>query len=179
MVARKRGARRGALVERWELELVRKVAHVFRTHEREELEAELTRKLLVLKENPSKDIRNWKHYVTKFLYNKASNWVRDARTRDSRYLRVVDMADEESVMGFISENFLAAPEPNDDLAITLAEVWNQLSPELRSLWTYLVEEDGNQIAAAFRLHKHRNTVRLWIRKIQTILRRHGLDEHPF
>ena len=56
----KRRVRRSAQIEPWELELVRKIVRAFRTYEKEELEAELARKLMVLKRSRPKRIRDWK-----------------------------------------------------------------------------------------------------------------------
>lgn len=175
----KRRVRRSAHIEPWELELVRKVVRAFRTYEKEELEAELARKLLVLKKGRLKRIRDWKRYTTKFLYNKASNWVRDSRARESRHIPIVSPSDVAVVGGFVSEDLLPAREQSDDLRMSFADVWAELSPELRQLWIDLIAEDGNQVAVARNLGKHRNTVRLWIRRIRRVLRRHGIRDSNF
>ena len=176
MVARKRGLPRGASVEPWELELVRKVASVFRTHEREELEAELARKLLELKRSRPQDIRDWRRYVAKFLYNKAANWVRDTRARAHRHIPLVGSREDAAFEPLVTENDLPSLEPDVSLNLSLARIWAELEPELRTLWWILVEEGGNRVAAARRLGKHRNTIRLWIQMIRAVLKRHGFKE---
>jgi hypothetical protein len=52
--------------------LLRAVAGRFRTTERDELEAELARRLLALKRSQPLGIRSWERYIAKFLFNKAS-----------------------------------------------------------------------------------------------------------
>ena len=149
---------------------VKRVAEAFRTAERDELEAELARRLLVLKESPPSDIRNWESYAIKFLYNKASNWVRDNRASDARHAAFAD-GEEKSL--FPHEAFLASSDSDRDLQIAFAGIWEELDPELRFLWEVLLEEGGNQARVARRLGKHRNTVRLWICRIRQLLKRHG------
>jgi hypothetical protein len=73
-----------APIEPWEFDLIRKVARAFRTTEREDLEAELARKTLQLKRKEPTEIRDWKAYLAKFLFNKASNWIRDSRVKENK-----------------------------------------------------------------------------------------------
>jgi hypothetical protein len=40
--------------------------------------------------------------------------------------------------------------------------------------TFVIEEGWNQTIIARRLHKHRNTIRAWIRRLQQTLLAHGL-----
>jgi len=165
-----RGASR-AKIASWELALVRAVAGRFRTAEREELEAELARRLLALKLHPPRGIRDWRRYATKFLHNKASNWIRDSRARERRAVALDKAAAEPET--FALTDHLPAPEPRHDLRIAFAHIWKELDPELRAFWQLLLEENGNQLRVARKLGKHRNTVRLWIKKIRRILVNHG------
>lgn len=159
------------LVEHWELHLISKVTRAFRTEDRDELAAELARRVAGLKSHPPRDIRNWRAYLAKFLYNKAANWVRDERARQRRQVPVIA---EESLHPAEETLNLSTSADFQELALGLVNVWNHLDPELQRLWQLLLEEDGNRTAAGRRLHRHRNTVRLWIDRIQTILRRHEL-----
>lgn len=167
---------RSAAVEPWELQLVQKVASAFRTQDRVELEAELARKLLVLKRSRPKGIRDWQHYIAKFLYNKAANWVRDTRARANRHIPIVGTPEDAIFERSVTENDLRPPGPDTGLELSLARVWAELGPELRNMWSILVEERGNRMAAARRLGKHRNTIRLWIQMIRAVLKRHGFTE---
>src|SRR5262249_27790100 len=74
-------AHQGEIAGSWELQLIKKVARTFRTTEKDDLEGELSKKLLELKSQRRPDIRNWKAYVAKFLFNKAANLVRNSRAR--------------------------------------------------------------------------------------------------
>jgi len=163
-------------IESWELELISKVSRAFRTNDREELEAELGRKLLELKNRRPSDIRRWESYLAKMLYNKASNWVRDTRYRESRAIGLTESEPtiDDSEERFTSSLAIVPRLENVDLAIILADMMEELEPSLKLLWETLVEEKGNQAQVARRLGIHRNTVRLWIRKIQELLERHGL-----
>lgn len=161
-------------VELWELELARKVALAFRTEDRAELAAELTRKLAVLKTGDLSHVRDWKAYLAKFLYNKAANWVRDDRARRKRELLA------GSREGRSSEPSVLAPDFSDEagrhnLRMALGSVWAELDPELQRLWQVLLEENGNQVAVGRRLGMHRNAIRLRIGRIKRILQKHGMD----
>lgn len=164
---------RHAQIQSWELELISKVARRFSTTEREELEAELARRLLHLKRHLPRGIRDWKAYLAKFLFNKSANWVRDQRAREKRKLSLVEtreeMFDEIGLGGAV----LVSSKPDDDLRTAFSDVWKELDPELRLLWEVLLEERGNQTRVAQRLGKHRNTVRLWLRRIRETLAYHG------
>jgi hypothetical protein len=74
---------------------------------------------------------------------------------------------------FALEDVLTSPEPDNDRRLALARVFEELNPELKILWELLLEEKGNQASVARRSRKHRNTVRLWARRIEQILKRHG------
>lgn len=124
------------------------------------------RKLIELKRLKPAGIRDWRAYVTKFFYNKAANWVRDHRAREKRYVPLPD-----------AETFFAgaglSESSESDFSLAFKEAWLDLPKDLQTLGQILLEEDGNQVAVAKRLRKHRNTVRLWIRKIKQHLGRQG------
>lgn len=162
-------------IARWELELIGKVVKRFRTSERDDLQAELARKLLALTVEPPSQVRNWRAYVAKFLLNKAANWVRDERARQHRH-GPIENAETAGVPSapLAAENW-GSPEPDAHLSVAFARLWDELDPALKRLWQVLAEERGNQVRAARRLGKHRNTVRHSIRKIRAIARRHGFE----
>lgn len=160
-----------AKIEPQEFELIAKVVRAFRTPERDELQAELAKRLLDLKHRAPAGIRDWNAYLAKFLYNKASNWVKSARIRERRQ-RSLDQPDPQDP----SERIREPPEPRETepgAAMALAQLWEELSPELRQFWTVLLEERGNQSAATARLGMHRNTARAWRSDILKVLNRHG------
>lgn len=161
-------------IEAWELDLVRKVAQAFRDCEHDELAAELASRLLELKSNPPIGIRNWRAYLAKFLYNKASNIVRNWRLRDSRSIPFDQPkeSDDDPIMSSL-DTLLAHDSRPEKLRQEFSGAWESLAPELRELWEVLVEEKGRQGAAAKRLGKHRNTVALWLRQIREVLKAHG------
>ena len=160
--------------------MIRKVANRFETTERQDLEAELARSLVLLKTGTPAHIRNWKAYIAKALLNRASNWLRDWRCRQSRNVPLLPPGEEESAKGFMAEDALFAREADDDLRLALKLVCDELGPDLLRLWDLLIEENGNQRAVARRLGMHRNTVRLWIGKIRRVLKLHGFrDPDPF
>jgi RNA polymerase sigma factor (sigma-70 family) len=159
-------------VHSWELEMVNKVSRAFRTAEPEDLQAELARKLLELKRRMPPNIREWKAYLAKFLYNKASNWVRDSRNRDRRRLALT-WEIVEGGSGIFGRGILRSLEKETVVRIALAELLNEFDPEVRELCESLLQENGNQAKVAARLGIHRNTVRLWIRKIRSAANRHG------
>jgi DNA-directed RNA polymerase specialized sigma24 family protein len=160
----------------WEFDLIQKVASRFETTEREDLEAELGRILLRLKVGKPAHVQDWKSYLAKALLNKASNWIRDRRLRQSRIVPLIAPGEEESGAGFITGKGMPGLEIDDDFQLALKLLRNELGPDLLRLWELLIEENGNQLAVARRLRVHRNTVRLWIRKIRQVLELHGFLE---
>jgi len=155
----------------WELELVRRTAARIRTFERDDLESELALHLIRVKRRHRANAHHWKAYLTSALRNKAANWIRD-RQRHERFVTHLDAsaANDEPMA---RAEFLGSSEAGHDLRTAFASVWDALGPELRELWQILMQEDGNQVQAARRLRKHRNTVRAQIRRIRETLRRHG------
>lgn len=172
-MARRKDAGRHALrVEAWELEMIAKVASAFRTSDREELEAELARKLCELKSRAPSGIRDWKRYLAKFLYNKASNIIQSWRTHQIKE-QSYEISDE---IDFLSDPLdrLACTALDWDTALNFDCIWQHLDPELRRFWQVLLEEGGNQTSVAKRLNKHRNTVKLWIKNIRMLLENSGI-----
>jgi len=153
------------------MELIEKVAWRFDTTERDELTAELARTLLQLKAGLGRDVRNWKAYLAKALLNRANTWV-DNQRRQRRLVPILEPDDNPSTPSISEEDLPAHVQP-PDLPAAFAQLWRELDPELRRLWQLLLEEEGNQVAVAKRLGKHRNTVRLWVGRIHEALKRHG------
>jgi hypothetical protein len=164
-----------ATIEAWELAQIRLAAGRIRTNHRDELEAELARKLLVLKIQQRSDIRNWKLFLAKFLRNKASNWIRDQRTREAKTSSLDSSTEDndDAVIGLAE--ILPSREPEPDRRIAFRLAWGELDPDLRFLCKALLEENGNQVRVARRLGLHRNTIRFRIKKIQQVLKRHGFS----
>ncbi len=164
-----------ATIEAWELEQIRLAAGRIRTSHRDELEAELARKLLALKIQQRSDIRNWKFFLAKFLRNKASNWIRDQRAREAKTFPLATSRGDEDDQGAGLAETLPSYEPDQNRRIAFRSAWDKLDPDVRLLWRILLEENGNQVQVARRLGLHRNTVRFRIKKIQQILKRHGFS----
>lgn len=152
------------------MEIVKQVAHVYRT-EREELEADLFKHLLELKTTRQREVRNWKSFLARSLYNAANNFVRDERhrRRKSRSLAAEDEGEDKLSLVQV----LAAPPEPVDLRIDVASLWREMAPELRDLWALLLEEAGNTSAVAKRLGRPRKTVEYWIQKLRRFLKRRG------
>lgn len=163
-------------IEPWEIEVAKSVARSFRSFpEYEDLEAELLKRLLELKVAKPAQVRDWRGFLARSLYNAATNlvnrrnwWRRRALSLDAR---VGD--DEESPT---VESLLAAPEESAELGFDLAAVWRDISPDLKELWEMLVEEEGNVAAVARRLGRPPRTVRDWAARLRSLLEARGLDE---
>jgi DNA-directed RNA polymerase specialized sigma24 family protein len=156
--------------------MIAKVAQAFRT-DSEELEAELASKLCELKSRKLYGIRDWKRYLAKFLYNKASDFVRRRRLSESKMERYQVLGE----MAWPEQHFALEPHEGsatDDLdpMIDFARMWRTLDPELQRFWQTLLEEGGNRTRTAKRCGKHRNTVRLWIEEIRSLLEKHDISE---
>lgn len=165
-------------LERWEQDFIRSVAASFDTRDREDLEAELAWRLLVLKRRRDPAIRNWRAYVYTFLRNKALNWVRRTRPRERQTTSLdAPLASDSDAVHTLAD-LLQSHEIDEDRRLALTLAVNELSPELQRVLRTLIEEEWNQTKVAVRLHKHRNTIRGLIRRIRQTLAAHGLGpEH--
>jgi DNA-directed RNA polymerase specialized sigma24 family protein len=152
----------------WERKLIWTVARKFEVLEPEELEAELMRTVLEIKARPHPRLLHWKHYLAKALHNRADNWTRSRRAKARREIPIPE-PDEEAVP------FFAPSEGDPHLRMVLAQIRQELNPELRQCWELLDQENGNQARVARRLGKHRNTLRAWIGKIRRLLIKHGFQ----
>jgi hypothetical protein len=135
-------------VEGWEMEVVKQVAHAYRT-DREELEAELVRRLVELKIKHQARARDWRAFLARSLYNAANNFVRTRNLRESK-MQSLESDDIEDAPRALAD-LLAAPEEPIDLRIDLARLREELSPQLRHVWDLLIEEHGNISAVARKL----------------------------
>ena len=159
-------------LEAWEQDLIKSVAASFGTVEREDLESELAWRLLVLKRQRPSGIRNWRAYIYRFLRNKALNWLRKSRPRE-RSTVSLDLRVSEGDSGDPLAERLQVPSADEDHRLALNQAISELSPELQLALRILIEENWNQSKVAKRLHKHRNTIRDWIRRIRQTLIDHG------
>ena len=154
-------------IEAWEIDLVKQVAHAYRS-DREELEAELLKRLLQLKVKHKARARDWKAFLARSLYNVANNFVRDRDLRERR-IQSLETEDEYHPPASLLD-LLPAPQEPLDLRIDLYRLREEMSPQLRDLWDLLVEEEGNVSAAARKLGRPRKTVDYWIQNLKTFLK---------
>src|SRR5438045_1022326 len=80
-------------VEDWELRIIKQVVKAYRT-EREELQAELFERFLMVKRNDQRRARNWKCFLARSLYNAANNFVRNRSMRRMKMRSIESMGDE-------------------------------------------------------------------------------------
>ena len=163
-----------ARIEPWELELVRELARQFRTEDPEGLETELILKLAQLKSKPHTGIRSWKDYLWISLRNHAANFTRSRPPIQKIPINVVESGEEDAGADPVLGVILSSLEGDLDSKIAYSDAWKELRREQRELLRVLDEERWNQVAAAKRLHKHRNTIRNWLEEIRQVLERHGL-----
>ena len=163
-----------ARIEPWELELVRQVAHQFRTEDPEGLETELVGKLKELKSRPPGGVQSWRDYLWISLRNHAANFTRHMPPIKKIPINTVESGEEDAGEDPLLGVILTSLEDDLDSKIAFADAWKELRPDQRELLRVLDEERWNQVAAAKRLHKHRNTIRNWLGEIRQVLQRHGL-----
>ncbi len=158
-------------VEAWETEVVKQVAHGYRT-DREELEAELFRRLLELKIKHEARARDWRAFLARSLYNAANNFVRNRSLRESKMqsLEPENIDDAPPALA----DLLTAPEEPIDLRIDLARLREEISPRLRQVWDLLIEEQGNVSAVARKLGRPRKSLDYWIGKLRQLLKDRAL-----
>ena len=162
-------------LEAWETQLIKSVVTRYDVLDREDLEAELAWRLLVLKRGRGPEIRNWRAYVSKFLCNKASDWIRKTRPRERSTLSLdapLGVGGEEADQTLA--DLLHFSETDPDRRLELKHALAELPSNLQTVLRILTEEGWNQTIVARRLRRHRNTIRTWIRRIRQTLIAHGL-----
>ena len=164
-------------LEDGEYALVRSVATRIRTTERDDLESVLAIHLLQLKARFGKTASDWRAFLGTALRNKASNWIRDRQLAESRH-RPLDIGRGEDEPEQPIAHSHAARDPPLEFNAAIRAARAELDERLRDFWDTLLELDGNQAKVARRFGIHRNTVRLWIRRIRASLERHGLEMPP-
>jgi SMC interacting uncharacterized protein involved in chromosome segregation len=158
----------------WELDEIARAAKKVEPRDQAELRGELARKLLVLKTRRRIGIRNWRAYVKKFLKNKTNSWLRDRRQREKRRVSLDRWHEEEGFEeGLPLEMVKRLSKDEGDFGIAFKQLWEALGPEFQRFCLVLAQKEENQTAVAKNLRIHRNTVRLWMKKIQAILQKHG------
>ena len=161
-------------LERWERELVKAIAATIRTTERADLESVLALHLWQTKQRFGSVAEKWRGLAATVLRNKAANWIRDRQLYESR-LTSLDRSPREGETLPPLMDTLRSHGTDADVELALQRVWDELDEVLRRAWALLVEETGNQTRVASRLGVHRNTVRVWVRKIREALERHGFS----
>lgn len=163
----------GEQLEPWEKRLIKTVAADYRTLDPEDLAADLAWRLLVLKRGRKPTIRNWPAYVRKSLRNKALNWIKKNRSREEKTTSLDATINADDETGNTLVDVLRSTDPDAERSLALKQALASLPSELHAALTILIEENWNQIAAGRRLHKHRNTIRVWIARIRGTLALHG------
>ncbi len=159
-------------VEAWELELAKRIAGSFRSGD-EDLAAVLLERVVKLKAS-GLEIRRWQAFLAQSLYNAAKNFIRHEDVL-RRYARSLDFGDQHEDGPSSPREKLVAPEEPVDLRIDLPKVWDALTPEMQTLWQFLLEEEGNTSAVAKRLGRPRKTVEYWIQRLRAFLIDHGME----
>jgi len=160
-------------VEEWEIELSRMIAGRFRRGD-EELSAELLARLIGLKAKNLKAVQNWQAFLAQSLYNAAKNFIRHEDVHRRRF-RSLDWLNENEGRPPSLMDRLAAPEEPIELRIDLPRVWHALTPEMRTLWQLLSEDEGNISAVAKRLGQPRKTVEYRIRKLKMFFQSRAIE----
>jgi RNA polymerase sigma factor (sigma-70 family) len=159
-------------IEDWENDLIAWAARQAKPRDQEELRDELARHLLLYKIEPKIGVRNWRAYARTFLRNRALNWLRHRRQRETASLdESIDVGGEGV---FTLADTVAVEHPDHEQRIGLAMAIGQLSPKLQAVWRAYIDAEGNQAEMARRPGVHRNTVSLWVCKIRRVLTAHGL-----
>jgi DNA-directed RNA polymerase specialized sigma24 family protein len=160
-------------IEHWELGLVQKVAQSVRTDDRAQLESDLMLQLPELKRKYQTHVKNWQAYLRKALRSRALNWLRGRNRRKTAAMLDLDapIGEDESRTG--ADVVQPLPQPAFDQAEAFAAAWRALGPRLQEFCTVLDQERGNLSRAAKRLELHRNTARLWKRKVSGIFKSYG------
>jgi transposase len=149
----------------WELEQVEKVAARFPEFDKEELAAELAKSLLALKRPTG--IRDWKAYLIKALFNRASSIAKKWRTLQRRETSI-ELHPETAQEASRSEE---ADSRRLESRLKLSKIRRRLDAESYALLKLLADSGENQSRVARLLGKHRNTIRRRLQKIRQALLR--------
>ncbi|MCX5784565.1 MAG: sigma-70 family RNA polymerase sigma factor [Elusimicrobia bacterium] len=159
-------------IEGWEVELAKNVARSFAGFpEWNDLEAELFRKLSVIKSGKREGIKDWKAFLAKSLFNSAHDYIRRWKA-GAKLFQPMEIPGKDGEMLSLEE-IIAHPGDPKDSGIDIRLAVESLSPELQELWALLMEEGGNQVRVAERLGKPRMTVKYWIDKLKSSLVKRG------
>jgi DNA-directed RNA polymerase specialized sigma24 family protein len=154
-----------------DLELARSIARNSRTHDRDELESELTDYLALL-EPYRAGAKNWTGFLVTALTNHAARWLGDQQGKSGTTvpLHATPSAGEDAVehsdlMKFSECNLV------DDVALAL--VRGSLDTWLARVWDAYIASGFNQTVTAIILGVHRNTVARALARIRQVFKRHG------
>ncbi len=146
-------------IKQWELSLVTKITSHFVNTDKDELQAELYKKLLELKHKKIK-ADNWKNFLAKSLFNAANDYLRKHKHYYEHNTPLENDNDEKvSLLDTLPEQHKTE---NIELKLTL----EKLSPQMRKLWDILMEEEANITNTAKRLGKPRTTINYWLKKLK-------------
>jgi len=154
---------------RQELELVRRLALRWGRRDPDELESELTSKLVDI--YPQKHaVDNWRGFLITALKRAASNWLRACRRRE-RHVASEDRLAPEAGLGEANSDLLAVDVKRDGRLLH-ERIRRVLPRSLLSVWDALIAEQFDQTRTARRLGVHRNTIHRTIGKIRRLLVQH-------
>lgn len=169
--------RKSVRIEPWEIEVAKNIARsIHNIPDRDDLEGELLKRLLELKTKSKEKARDWRGLLIRSLQNAATDMVRRRNWWRDRAVSLESTISEYSEESLTIADALMAPDENVDLKIELSGVWKELSPEMRDLWSLLVEEGGNGSSLARRIGVSQRTVSFWIAKIREALKKRGLGD---
>jgi transposase len=154
-------------VQEWELEHLKIVAARFPEMELNELAAELAVTLLALKRRRPAGIVNWKAYLTKALFHRASRIIKKWRIQRQRETSI-ELHPETSETLSDSDDLDPARRKS---RLSLSRIRRKLDAESYALVELLDKSNGNQSRVARLLGIHRNTIRNRLQKIRQALLR--------
>src|SRR5262249_51281570 len=138
------------------------------------LETEVLVKLSDVKAK-KKQASNWQNYLWSALHNHALNLIQRSFHPKTIPIDPVETLASDEMTDFIRETALPEKSTDPDQTLALQGALAEFSPRLLRLWRTLILCDGNQLAAAKRLHKHPNTIAYGVQQIRHILTRHGFS----
>jgi len=161
-------------IEDWEVELAKNIARSFAGFpEWNDLEAELFRKLSVMKSGEWLEVIDWKAFLAKSLFNAAHDYLRRWKVGARLFVPMESPGNDGRLVSL--EEIIAHPGDLRDSGIDIRLAVECLSPELQQLWALLMEEGGNQVRVAERLGKPRMTVKYRIDKLKSSLAKRGFN----
>ena len=150
----------------WKWNLIQRIARLSRVSDPTELQSVLIDHLAEIEYKARSGIRNTRAFMTRALWNKALNWIRDRKKEQEQWVSVEKPVGWNLDNPLRMEDVMAQLDKDPDHFLEIQGFIDSLAPNLLGAWLALRATGGNQIEAAGLLGIHRNTLHKLVRNIR-------------